>query len=111
MFRGPMYQQGYGLGGYFRRFFKWLVPIAQKHVLPHVKDGLETVGKQVLESGKNFARDAIRGKNVRDAAKDRFDEALEILKDKADKKLSGEGRKKKKRKIIFKKRKYKDIFD
>ena len=39
VFKGPMYQQGYGLGGYFRKFFKWIVPIAEKHVLPHLKSG------------------------------------------------------------------------
>lgn len=26
-FRGDVYQKGYGLGGTFKKFFKWIVPI------------------------------------------------------------------------------------
>ena len=109
VFRGPMYQKGYGVGGYFRKFFRWLVPIAERHVVPHLKSGLETVGKQAIESAANIAKDTIKGKNIREAAQEHVDTAIDNLKYKAEKKLRGEG-KPKKRKIIFKKRKF-DIFD
>ena len=120
VFRGPMYQQGYGLGGYFKKFFRWLVPIAEKHVLPHVKSGLETMGKQAIDSVSNIAQDTIKGRNVSEAAQEHVSQALSNLKDKAEKKLRGEGikrlkanhPKKKKRKIILKKRiNEHDIFD
>ena len=114
VFRGPMYQQGYGLGGYFKKFFRWLVPIAEKHVLPHVKSGLENIGKQAIESVSNIAQDTIKGRNIRESAQEHATEAINIIKNQAEKKLRGEGvkRKGKKRQIIFKKRKTaNDIFD
>lgn len=33
-YKGSPYQRGYGLGGTFRRFFSWLVPIFKEHALP-----------------------------------------------------------------------------
>ena len=111
VFRGPMYQQGYGLGGYFRKFFKWLVPIAEKHVMPHIKSGLEVVKNQAFESVADIAKDAIKGKNFKESVKENVTQAIDNLKTKAESKLKGEGLQKK-RKIIFKKRKLSDdIFD
>ena len=63
VFRGPMYQQGYGLGGYFKKFFRWLMPIAERHVMPHIKSGIETVGKKAVESASRIANDTISGMN------------------------------------------------
>ena len=114
VFKGPMYQQGYGLGGYFKKFFRWLVPIAEKHVLPHVKSGLQTLGKQAIDSVSDIAHDTLKGKNVRESVEERTFEAIENIKNRAEKRLRGEGIRKasKKRKIIFKKRKNTlDIFD
>ncbi len=111
VFRGPMFQQGYGLEGYFKRFFKWIVPIAQTHFLPKLKSGLESVGNQAVESASNFARDTIKGKNVKESAKERFEEGVDVIKDKVEKNLSGNGKKRKpNRQIVFKKRS-RDIFD
>lgn len=117
VFRGPMYQQGYGLGGYFRKFFKWIVPIAQKHALPHLQNGAEAIGKQVSESISNIARDTINGKNIRDSAQNNVDIAISNLKNQAEAKLRGEGIKRKRaksRSVIFKRKpkaKHRDIFD
>ena len=110
VFRAPMYQQGYGLGGYFKRFFKWLVPIAEKHVLPHLKTGAQAIGREALDSVANIARDTARGRSLRDSAQEHVDTAIENIKHKAEKKLSGEGKRRKRRKIILKRRQ-KDIFD
>ena len=123
VFRGPMYQQGYGLGGYFKKFFRWLVPIAEKHVLPHVKSGLENIGKQAIESVSNIAHDTIKGRNIRESAQEHATDAINNIKNQAEKKLRGEGIKKlrgegikrkakKNKRIIFKKSKTEhDIFD
>ena len=111
VFRGPMYQQGYGLGGYFKKFFRWLMPIAERHVMPHIKSGIETVGKQAVESASRIANDTISGRNIQEAAKEHVSQAIDNLKQKAEKTLSGKGVKKKKnKKIILKKSHIKDIF-
>jgi hypothetical protein len=108
VFRGPIYQQGYGgsLGGTFSRFFRWIVPIAQKHIIPYLKSGLQSVGKEVVNTASSFADNAI--KNLSKSATDN----LTKLKEKAQTALKGGKRLKKKAKsnIIFKKRKKSDIF-
>jgi hypothetical protein len=113
VFRGPMYQEGYGLGGYFRKFFKWIVPIAEKHVLPHLKSGIEAVGQQTVESLSNIAKDTIQGKNIKESTNQNLNAAIDNLKNRAKKHLNGEAlkRKNKKSHFIYKKRKNKDIFD
>ena len=55
-------QQGYGLGNLFSSI--------AKSVLPLVKKGAKTLGKQVLQSGVEFASDVLHGKNVKQAAID-----------------------------------------
>ena len=59
---GARIQQGYGLGNLFSSI--------AKSVLPLVKKGAKTVGKQVLQSGVEFASDFLQGKNVKQAAID-----------------------------------------
>ena len=54
VFKGPMYQKGYGLGGYFRNFMKWMVPIAEKHILPHLKTWIKTIGQEALSTTNNI---------------------------------------------------------
>ena len=57
------YQQEYGLGNIFSSI--------AKTVLPLVKSGSKTIGKQVLRSGVGFASDVLSGKNGKQAAIDR----------------------------------------
>ena len=112
VFKGPMYQQGYGLGGYFKKFFKWLIPIAEKHVMPSIKSGFETIGKQAIDSASRIASDAVNGRNIQEAAREHVSQAIDNLKSKAENKLAGNGKKRKKfnlQKIISKKQQ-KDIF-
>ena len=61
-FAGARVQQGYGLGNLFSSI--------AKSVLPLVKKGAKTLGKQVLQSGVDFASDVLQGKNVKQAAID-----------------------------------------
>ena len=127
IFRGPQIQKGYGqrgagLGGLFKKFMKWIVPLANKHVLPIIETGAKNIGNQIVNSASNFARDTIDGKNIKESASKRYNEAVDNLKQKAESFLQGEGIKKsikRKRKeknyIILKKQKKtsraKDIFD
>ena len=61
-FSGARVQQGYGLGNLFSSI--------AKSVLPLVKKGAKTLGKQVLKSGVDFASDVLQGKNVKQTAID-----------------------------------------
>lgn len=115
VFRGATYQRGYGLGGSFRSFFRWLVPIFKEHALPLLKSGAQEVGKKAISSISNIAKDAVNGRNIKEAAGEHLNTAVDNLKEKVNKKLRGKGikrRKKRKNTIIFqKKAKLNDIFD
>ena len=56
-FIGTRVQQRYGLGNLFSSL--------AKSVLPLVKKGAKTLGKQVLQSSVEFASNALHGKNAK----------------------------------------------
>lgn len=115
VFRGPPYQQGYGLGGSFRRFFKWIVPLVKQHTLPVIQSGLTEIGKTALGSVGDFAKDVSQGEDIRSSASKHINSAVSNIKNKIEKKLSGQGKKRKpkKSKILLKRRskKFDDIFN
>ena len=55
-----LFQRGDGVGGLFSSI--------GRVVLPMIKSGIKTVGKEVLRSGAELASDALRGKNLKKAA-------------------------------------------
>ena len=59
-YSGRQFQRGYGLGGLFSSI--------GRAVLPMIKSGIKTVGKEVLRSGAELASDALQGKNFKKAA-------------------------------------------
>ena len=61
-FAGARAQQCYGLGNLFRSI--------AKSILPMVKKGAKTLGKQVLQSAFEIASDVLQGKNVKQATID-----------------------------------------
>ena len=100
-FAGARVQQGYGLGNLFSSI--------AKSVLPLVKKGAKTLGKQVLQSGVEFASDVLHGKNVKQAAIDQAKTASSNLLQVAQQKIGK--RKAAPRKVQTKKRKrHHDIF-
>lgn len=99
-YNGKLYQRGYGLGGQFRRFFKWVVPLFKKHALPKLKDAAKTLGKEALSSVSDISKDLISGVDVKTASTQRINEAIDNLASKAENKLEGNGIK---RKVSFKK--------
>ena len=96
-FNGTRIQQGYGLGN--------LLSSIAKSVLPLVKSRAKAIGKQVLQSGVDFASDVLSGENARQAAIDRAKVAGSNL-------LRAAKRKAKPKKVQKKKRKkHHNIFD
>lgn len=59
-YTGVQYQRGNGIGSIFASI--------GRAVLPLLKSGAKTVGKEVLKSGAQFASDVASGKNVKQAA-------------------------------------------
>jgi hypothetical protein len=113
IFKGPMFQKGYGLGGYFKRFFKWIVPLAEKHVLPKLKSGAQTIGKELVNATTNVVKEAIDGKNVKESVDQHFNSAFDNIKQTAETKLSGGKKRSIKGRVLYlkKKSKKKDYFD
>ena len=110
-FAGARVQQGYGLGNLFSSI--------AKSVLPLVKKGAKTLGKQVLQSGVEFASDVLHGKNAKQAAIDQARAAgsnfLQVAKQQVGKRKAAQQkigkRKAAPRKVQKKKRKrHHDIF-
>ena len=100
VFRGSAWQQGYGLGGLFRS--------VARAVMPMVKSGAKALGKIALNAGANLLGDVASGKNLKEAAKARGKEAVNVAKNRAVKRLqtyaqTGSGRRRR-RKTTVKKR-------
>lgn len=121
-YRGNPYQRGYGVGGTFRRFFSWIVPLFKQHALPVINEGVKEVGLTALSTASDILKDTTNGRNIKSSIKERVDQAVDNIKEKVERKLRG-GRsnmgikrsdkaKKKKDYILIKKRKQlKDIFE
>lgn len=71
-FQGSPYQRGYGLGGIFRNIFKWIMPIVKEHAIPVAKN----VGKELLRTATNIAKDTLDGEDMGVSAKRRFKETI-----------------------------------
>ena len=72
-------QVGYGLGGLFRSVARVVMPI--------VKSGAKTLGNIALSTGANLLGDVLSGKNVKESAKSRLNEAANFVQRKAVSKL------------------------
>ena len=96
-------QQGYGLGGQFKIFFRWIIPI--------VKPALSHVGQKALNVAGDIAKDVATGKNFPDTVSTHINTGINDLKTDIENKLKGGKRKRKSRKvnIRFSRQKH-DIF-
>ena len=79
VFRGVKYQTGHSLGGVFKKLFRFIMPIVREHGLPL----LRLVGETALKGVSNLARDAIKGKKIKENAEQRFKETFNELKNKS----------------------------
>lgn len=57
VFRGVRYQKDYGLGGIFKKLFRFIMPIVKEHGVPLMK----SVGETAIKGVSNLANDAIKG--------------------------------------------------
>jgi hypothetical protein len=48
VFRGYANQRGFGLGGIFKTFYKFILPIFKTHALPAIKKGAAVVGTEAI---------------------------------------------------------------
>jgi hypothetical protein len=71
VFQGTPIHTGNGIGSLLRGL--------AKSTLPLLKAGGKLVGKQLLSTGLGIAEDVVRGKNIREAAKDNFREGGKAL--------------------------------
>ena len=78
-FQGLPYQRGYGLGSFFGRLFRSILPI--------MKSAGKSVGKEALSMGANVLGDVVRGKDLGQAAKEHGRKAAANLMDKASNQL------------------------
>ena len=113
-YKGQSFQKGYGIGGWFKKIFRTVLPLISK--------GTKTIGKEVLRTGTQIAGDVLEGKDIRESAEVRTKEAGRKLAKKAMKKaddMLGQGKRyKRKRKLTRQatslkpsKVKRRDIFD
>ena len=75
VFTGPRTQRGYGLGGILGGLFRSAMPL--------IKQGVKTLGREVLNTGVGIAQDALDGKNIKTATKTRLHRAGRNLTQKA----------------------------
>ena len=107
------------MGGLFRKFASWIIPIVKKYAVPTLKSGAKALGREALDSASNKAKDVLSGVNVQDSMNSRLSKSVDNLKDMAEKSFEGKGIKRPKtfkNVIILKKQKknktprFKDIF-
>lgn len=108
---------GFGLGGLFKNFFRFISPFlnkAKENAIPILKSAAREIGKEVIKSTSEIAKDVIQGKKLSESAKDRIGQSVDNLTEQANQKLAGNGYKNKRKRLIkhsvSKKRKL-DIFD
>ena len=100
VYRGSYMQKGYGLGGTFAKFFKWVIPL--------IRPAIARAGNKALDMASDIADDVTVGKTFSESAGSRINTALTDVKESIEKKLKG-GKRKRKTKVKFSKKR--DIFD
>jgi hypothetical protein len=62
VFRGELYQEGYGLGSLFGSLLKKVIPVLKGSVLPLVKRAGAAAGKIIINKGSRAVGDVLSGK-------------------------------------------------
>ena len=115
-FVGIPYQRGHGLGSFFGRLFRSIIPVAKSVG----KTALKNIGKQAVVMGSNVISDISEGKNVKKSLERHGIRALKNVGKNTMKDVSArrQSQKKPKRKAVGQLRrgpkpklKKKDIFD
>lgn len=83
-YQGMPYQRGNGLGSFFGRLFRAILPVAKKVG----KSALKTVGKEAIRMGSNVIGDIGDGVNIKTSLRKRGAAAGQNLLNKADQAIS-----------------------
>jgi hypothetical protein len=75
-FMGLLDTKGAGLGGVFRKLFRYIMPKIKQHGIPILK----SFGESAVKGAANFAQDTIAGKNIQEKGNQRLMETINELK-------------------------------
>lgn len=84
-FKGARWQRGYGLGSIFRSVIRGAIPLLKSRV-----------GKSIMKAGVGLAGDAVKGRNMKQALRNRFTQGIGDIMD------TGNGKKQKRGKRLLK---------
>ena len=93
-FKGIAYQRGSGLGSILRKFFNYIAPHIKNTIIPSLNNGINYVKDEAINGLTNLTNDIIENKNIKESAKNRFDESVSNI---ARKIQTGSGKNKIKR--------------
>lgn len=79
IYRGAVYQRGHGIGSFLGGIFRTIMPL--------LKSGAKTVGKELLKSSAGFLGDLSVNRPVRESLKTRISDVGNSLKRKAEQKI------------------------
>ena len=72
----------------------------QNYAMPTIKNGATALGETAIDSSTNMAKDAIKGKKIKETSKENIETAINTLKTRAENHLQGKGRKRKKKILL-----------
>ena len=81
----------------FRKFASWVVPILKRHALPMLKNSAKAIGTEAFDTVADVAKEVISGRNLKSSFSERFNTAVDSLKEKAENTLEGKGIKRQKK--------------
>ena len=83
-FEGVAFQRGSGgIENFLGRLFRFILPVAKK--------AAKSVGKQALSTGVNIIGDAVKGRNIKEAAKEHGRKALGNIASNVEKYINQQG--------------------
>ena len=97
-YQGTQFQRGNGLGSFFGRLFRAILPVAKTVG----KSALKSVAKQAVNFGSNVVGDLAEGGKFKESIKKRGLQAGQNLLHEADQKLNQSGQGLGKRKVVSK---------
>lgn len=80
IYRGSVYQRGHGIGSFLKGLLRTILPV--------FKSGIKTLGQEALSTGSHFLNDISQNVPIKDSFKQRFTEATNNLKRKAEDKIN-----------------------
>jgi len=117
VFRGTLYQKGYGIAGLLSGLARHALPLIKSAVLPLIKKGSKKLGQIALQSGSEIIQNSLEGKPIKKTlkkvAKSRLDDLVKsaTVTGAGGIKRLGIKRKRLTRSKPYKKIRFNDVFD